>query len=53
VGVDYACLIEGRLGFAYGSRRVVADRSEMPPETLPWCLEPVGTPAAPLVGDEQ
>lgn len=46
-GVTYATVTLGHAGFVPGAKRIVADISEIPPTTLPTCVELVG-PAAVL-----
>ena len=41
-GVTYATVTLGHAGFVPGAKRIVADISEIPPTTLPTCLELVG-----------
>lgn len=41
-GVSYATVTSGHAGFVPGAKRIVADVSEIPPTTLPTCLELVG-----------
>lgn len=38
-GVIYATVTLGHLGFVQGAKRVDEDISEIPPDTLPTCLE--------------
>lgn len=38
-GVTYATVTLGHAGFVPGAKRVVADISEVPPTTLPSCVE--------------
>lgn len=38
-GVTYATVTLGHAGFVAGAKRVVADVSEVPPTTLPSCVE--------------
>lgn len=41
-GVTYATVTLGHAGFVPGAKRIVADVSEIPPTTLPTCVELVG-----------
>jgi PII-like signaling protein len=41
-GVTYATVTLGHAGFVPGAKRIVADISEIPPTTLPTCVELVG-----------
>jgi PII-like signaling protein len=43
-GVQYATVTLGHAGFVPGEKRVVADISEVPPTTLPTCVELVAGP---------
>ncbi|TKD02422.1 DUF190 domain-containing protein [Polyangium fumosum] len=43
-GVLYATVTQGHMGFVSGSTAVVADLSDTPPDTLPSCVELIGTP---------
>lgn len=43
-GVTYATVTLGHMGFVPGSRHVVDEAAETPPETLPTCLELIGRP---------
>lgn len=38
-GVTYATVTLGHAGFVAGAKRIVADISEVPPTTLPSCVE--------------
>jgi PII-like signaling protein len=42
-GVTYATVTLGHAGFVPGAKRLVADISDVPPTTLPSCVELVGS----------
>lgn len=41
LGATYATVTLGHLGFVQGARRVEQDTAEIPPDTLPTCVEVV------------